>query len=165
MHVYITTNNERFAYAVAELARDSAIIHKGYQPEIVKALSPEQVSFMFNQPNMNQHVNSPPINENDRTRFAHHLILWEHCATSNQAIIISEHESLFISDWEGPNFKDILFLSTSSSLLSYAVQPEAARKLIQRTINDGYEDVREFIKNSAVDISIAYPPLVQRQSI
>jgi hypothetical protein len=165
MHVYITTNNERFSYAVAELARDSAIIHDGYQPEIVNGMNSAQVSFIFNQPNMNQDINSPPIDEGDRVRFANHLILWEHCATLNKPIIISEYDSIFIGDWDDQNFKDVLFLSTSSSLLSYAIQPQAAKVLLQRTMNDGYQDVREFIRNSTVDIAIAYPPLVQRQSI
>lgn len=110
----ITSDNNRFFHPMAELTQDSCIFNLGYDPRFVSILSLEAGQRLLNHNNIKRQSKCSQHSIESDVYFATHIALWNICISLNEAIIITEHNALFLRDWDNPEFNNILNLSSSA---------------------------------------------------
>ena len=126
MKVYIIANKTQTSLATAELTRDSAMYHEGYEPFIIKSKNGNEAEDLFDKLKIIKNPKYPEHSDGAKGCFISHFMLWQECININEPIIICEHDALFINNWTNPDYKEILHLNCNGSLVRNTKWHEAA---------------------------------------
>ena len=72
--------------------------------EIKNFMPNSRAENFFKEGNMNRFLSK-------RSIFANGYTLWQKCLELNQNIVVLEHDSICVKNWDFPNFKDVLILN------------------------------------------------------
>lgn len=190
---------------MAELTLDSAIYNTGYEPFLVNVLDESSGKDFLSNNNIQLQNGLVQPSPDAISSAASHMALWNHCAKTDEAIIVAEHSTLFVRNWENPKFEDVLHLNsynafTRSNLqgevskvgdyssmienhvsrmgfgspelhgtismngvFAYAIQPHAAKKLINHVSVNGYSYGDKLMSQPAISIETIHPPIAHEQ--
>ena len=189
---------------MAELTLDSAIYNTGYEPFLVNVLDESSAKDFLSNNNIQLQEGLVLPSPDAISSAASHIALWNHCAKTDEAIIIAEHSTLFVRNWENPKFEDVLHLNSYNTftrsnpqgeaskvghssmiekhvsqmgfespklhgtislngVFTYAIQPHAAKKLINHVSVNGYSYGDKLMSKPVISIKTIHPPIAHEQ--
>jgi hypothetical protein len=165
MKVLVLMNNDKFAYPIAELARDSALIFDDLLPIIINPLTNIQINSFFELPGLRLREGVTEMTSVQCHQFAAHFLLWEQCVKLNEPIIIVDQNTIFVRNFEIDKLNEILILDCESIVKGYAITPLAAEKLMLEAFEVGINYLQNFINDSRLIVQRSIPPIIQQQLI